>query len=183
MTIYRSWVHLALLLSALSAIALLVPAGLALANGSGVEIFRGRDGSYEVAVSILPADPVIGTVHFSIIPLDASTSLPVTDAEVTIVAHDEGGEPRFRARALNTPDSPQFYDANITFDSAGAWTLLVEVRNDDLGEAAVTVPLRVEERALTPGAAGSLVLLGAVVVLVGGALYIWFDIRRRRARV
>ena len=38
----------------------------------GEEVLRERAGSYEVVVAILPERPAIGTVHFSITPLDAS---------------------------------------------------------------------------------------------------------------
>ena len=101
----------------------------AAANGDAIEIFRGREGQYEVIVGIQPEDPVVGTVHFTITPLDSSSSLPVTDAEIVIVANDQSGNPTYQARAINTPDSPQYYDANITFETPGTWTLLVSLQS------------------------------------------------------
>ena len=170
-----------LALAPLAGLLAVAPAGPALANGDAVEIFRGREGPYEVIVGIQPVEPVVGTVHFSVTPLDASTSLPVTDAEITIVASDERGEPIYQARALNTPAAPRYYDANITFEAPGTWTLEVQVQSDGLGEATATVPLRVEEQSITPGPAGAFVLLTVVAALVGGSLYLWNSARRRRA--
>ena len=157
----------------------LPPSTRASANGDAVEIFRAREGPYEVVVGIQPEKPVVGTVHFSVTPLDASTSLPVTDAEIVIVANDKRGKPTYQARALNTPSSPQYYDANITFESAGAWTLLVSVRSQEVGEATFTVPLTVEGQSITPGLAGTFVFLALLAVLTGGALYVWHSARRR----
>ena len=144
------------------------PNGLAaqdLQEDGASQIFWGRGGSYEVTINILPAEPAIGIVHFSVGLLNASTSLPVNDAEVSIIAKDDRGQSRFRTRALNTPGSPKAYEANITFDSAGVWTLLVEVRTNDMGQAVVTSPIHVREQSLEPNAAGGLVLAGVVIVL------------------
>ena len=169
-----------LALAPLAGLLVVAPAGRALANGDAVEIFRGQEGPYEVIVGIQPVEPVVGTVHFSVTPLDASTSLPVTDAEITIVANDERGEPTYQARALNTPTSPQYYDANFTFEAPGTWTLLVQVKSEGLGEATATVPLTVREQSITPSPAGAFVLLIIVVALVGGSLYLWHSARRQR---
>ena len=164
----------------LGALLTLAPAEGASANGHAVEIFRGREGSYEIIVAILPEEPVVGTVHFSVTPLDAVTLLPVTDSEIVIVANDSGGEPTYQTRALNTPKSPQHYEANITFESAGRWTLEIEVKSDDLGEVTVTVPLNVGEQSITPGGSGAVVFLVLLAVLAGGAVYVWHSARRQR---
>ena len=155
-------------------------AGPLSANGGTLEIFRGRGGSYEVVVGILPERPVVGTVHFSITPLDVSSSLPVTDAQILIIASDPRGEPTYQTRALNTPDSPQYYEANITFESPGRWELLVEVQSDQLGETTVTVPLELGEPPFTPSAAGAVVFFVLVLVLIGGSVYVWHSGRRQR---
>ena len=34
------------------------------ANGAVVEIFRGREGAYEITLGILPEQPVVGTIQF-----------------------------------------------------------------------------------------------------------------------
>ena len=172
-----------LALMALAALLTLSSVDRASANGEAVEIFRGREGPYEVIVAVLPEQPVVGTVHFSITPLNAATLLPVGDAKIVIVANNPRGEPTYQARALNTPDAPRYYEANITFESPGAWTLEIEVQSDDLGNVTITVPFDVGEQAIDPGSAGALVLLLVVMALVGGSLYVWYSARRlRRAR-
>ena len=159
----------------------LVPGARALGDdGDAVEIFRGRQDSYEVAVAIRPESPEVGAVHVMVTLLEAATSRPVDDAEIVIVAHDEQGRPTYQVRALNTPSSPQPYVANITFKSPGAWTLLVQVESEELGQATVSAPLTVIEQSITPSAAGAFVLLGVVAVLAGGSFYLWYSARRRR---
>lgn len=155
---------------------------VASANGDAVEIFRGRGGPYEVVVRILPEKPLVGTVHISITPLDAATSLTVTDAEIIVVADDERGKPTYQARALNTPASPQYYEANITFASPGKWTLRVEVESETLGKATVAAPLEIGENPLPSGTPGTLIWLLVFFTLVGGATYVWYSTRRARGR-
>ena len=159
---------------------LLMSADSASAHGDAGEIFRGREGSYEIIVRALPEEPVVGSVHLSITPLEASTALLVTDAKILIIANDQRGQPTYQARALNTPDSPQYYDANITFESVGVWTLVIEVQSDQLGEITVTVHFEVEEQSIGPGGAGGVVFLVLLAVLVGGSLYVWHSARRQR---
>ena len=91
--------------------------------------------------------------------------------------------PRYRVRALNPPLALQYYDANITIDSPGLWTLLVHVRSDSLGLATFTVPVHVDERALAQTAAGTIVWLVVLVTLVAGSGYLWCRGRRLRGRV
>ena len=101
------------------------------ANGNTVEILRTVEGSYEVVVGVLPERPTVGVVHFSIAPLGRRARLPVTDAQVLIVANDEQGVPTYQAPALNTPSAPQYYDANITFESRapGTWSSMFGVQS------------------------------------------------------
>ena len=150
------------------------------ANGDTVEIFRGRGGPYEIAVGILPEEPVVGTVHFSVTPRDAETAQPVTDARVAIVALDQHGEPTYQARAVNTPASPAYYDTNVTFEAPGEWTLQVDVHSEKLGDGTVMVPLHVGEQSLPPVQAGGVIFFVLVLVLVGGAVYVWHSARRER---
>ena len=171
-----------LIITAFAALLLLQPAGQLFGNGDTVEIYRGRQGSYEIIVGILPGEPRLGTVHFSITPLDFATLLPVADAEIIIVAKDQQGMPIYQARALNTPEFPQYYDANITFESAGFWTMVVDVSEDELGEATVQIALAVEVQSIGAGKYGGLVFLIVFLVLIGGALYVWYSSRRLRRK-
>ena len=162
-----------LLVAALGAVALMAGFEHTSANGDSVEIYRGRGGAYEITVGVLPEDTAVGAVHFSVTISDAQTSRPVTDAEVTLVALNDSGREVYQARAVNTPIQPVYYDANITFESAGAWTIRVDVETPELGQGSVDVPLEVREPLLTPGTAGTFLFLGVIVVLVGGGIYVW----------
>ena len=166
-----------------SAIALSPPfSANALADGKGVEIFRAREGAYEIIVGVQPEVPVVGTVHITVTPVDLETSLPVVHAEIVIVAHDPEGVPAYQARAVNLPLAVQYYDANITFESPGDWTLIVDVRHDTLGSAEVSVPLHVGERPFPPGLAGTIVWVAVVLVLAGGAAYLVYRVRHLEDR-
>ena len=162
-----------LLAVALGVLALMAGIQNASGNGASFEIYEGRAGAYAIIVGVLPEDTAVGAVHFSVTISDAETSRPITDAEVTLVAVNDSGQEVYQARAVNTPVQPVYYDANITFESAGAWTIRVDVESRDLGQASVDVPLEVREPALTPGAAGTLLFLAVIAVLVGGGIYVW----------
>ena len=170
-----------MVLSALlaAAVAFVLPVwGLASANGNSVEIFRASEGRYEIIVGVQPAAPVVGLAHFTITPLDLGTSAPVIDAEINVVAHDPQDRPTYRVRAINSPAARNYYDANITFDSPGDWTLFVEVESAALGHATVAVPLRVGAQALGPSLAGTITWVIVLATLVGGSLYLWYRQRQ-----
>ena len=57
---------------------------------------------------------------------------------------------------------------------------MIQVRSERLGEATVEVPLKIEEQRITPGSSGTWVFLGLLVVLAGGATYVWYSARRQR---
>ena len=173
------------LLSAVIAfLAFLVPPAWqqALANGNGAEIYRGREGAYEVIVKVQPDRPEVGAIHFTITPLDAKTLAPIVDAEIDIVAHDPTGKAAYRTRALNPPLAAEYYDANITIGSAGEWTLIVRVSSDLLGQATFTVPVHVDERPLAQTTAGTVVWLTVLATLFAGSGYLWYRSRRLRDR-
>ena len=149
------------------------------AHGGAAEIFRGRDGAYEIVVGITPASPAVGVVHLSVTPLDAQTSLPVSGAKITIVANDPAGQPKYQAKAVSSPSLPQYYDANFTIESPGLWTFYVAVESS-LGEVTFAVPVDIEDEALAPGIAGTVLWLGVVFTLLGGALYVWYSTHRQR---
>ena len=155
---------------------------VALGHGQGTEIFRERQGRYELVVAIQPARPVLGSVHFTITPLDAETSTVVSDARVTVVANDEADQPTYQAQAVNSPEWPQFYDANFTMESEGAWTLAREAASPSMGEATFVVPFEVGPPAIGASAAGMIVWLVVIGVLAGGTILVWRSSRRAHSR-
>ena len=167
-----------------AAVALLTALALGLPDSAqaqveATEIFRHRQGGYEMGLAVLPYPPKVGHVHFSITLSDVETSSDVTDAEITIVANDEGGEPAYQALALNTPQEPRFYEANISFRAAGSWSLEVRVDSPRLGATTFSVPMEVEIQSIAAAPEGTLVFIGLMIVLVGGATYVWYSARRR----
>ena len=153
----------------------------ALSNGDSVEIYRERGGGYELVAAVLPDRPIVGVVHVTITPLDAESGDPVPDARVDVVAYDEAGDARYRARAVNTPIAPRYYDANFTIESEGDWTLVVDVQSERLGPATFNVPLSVGAQTYEPGLGGLLIWLLVIAAFVGGGLYVWYSsVRARR---
>ena len=78
------------------------------------------------------------------------------------------------------PDSPQYHDDDITFESTIPWSLSVTVQSNELGEATATVPLEVAEQRIIPAIEGVFVLLVIIVILVEGFAYVWYGARRQR---
>lgn len=156
------------------------PPGPAYADDGAVEVYRGQEGSYELVVRVLPEAPTVGTIHFSLSPLNASTKSPVDDVEIVLVADNPEGKPTYQARVLNSPADPQNYKAGIKFEEAGDWMLRIDLSSDKLGDARFNVPLEVAELRIEPGTEGGVVFLVVFVVLVGGAAYLWYTVRRRR---
>ena len=165
-------------------LALLAVVSLGLAGGvegSGpTEVFRHRQGGYEMALSVLPYPPKVGHVHLSVTLRDVAQASDVTDAEVTIVANDEAGEPTYQVRALNTPQEPLFYVGNIIFKAAGSWTMEVRVDSPELGPMSFEAPLEVEVQSIEASRGGALLFAGVLAVLVGGAAYVWYSAKRRQ---
>ncbi len=151
---------------------------LIMSPASAQEVFRGTEGGYEISVTIEPEAPTVGVVHFTIVPLDGATSRPVEVARVRLTANDPAGQPAYTSLALSSPASPGEYEANLTIETPGDWTLTVDVESDELGEASFTAPLQIvgEPIEASVGAAILWALLTSVLVL--GAAYLWIMSRR-----
>ena len=152
----------------------------ALANGAGLETYRGRAGGYELVVRVQPELPMVGALHLTFTLLDVRSLEPVLDATVTVVARDDSGVERYQARAVNTPAERKYYDANLTIESPGQWTLLVDVRSDERGAAKFSVPLTVGGSAPGLYGGGFVVWVLTVAVLVGGGSVVWWRGSRGR---
>lgn len=148
------------------------------ANGDSVEIFRERSGPYEVVLGVLPQQPTVGTIHLTITPIDAQTSEPVKNSQITIVAYDPSGKPAYKVRALNTPNNPTYYDANLTVPKPGIWILKLSIENELLGNITINAPLTVERQSIPPSPWGTAIWLIVLITITGGALQLW---RRSRS--
>ena len=143
-------------------------------------IYRLDQDPYSVTVQMIPSVPAAGTVHFVVTPELISDGSAVTNAIVLVVVDDEEGVPTYQSLALNSPDQPTQYKANILVKRAGEWTVRVNLRIDGR-ELEISVPLAVIERASTDGTlAGTVAFLVVLAALAGGGAYIALSIRRRR---
>jgi len=154
------------------------------ANGETIEVFRGRSGSYEMALGVLPEEPVVGIVQFSVSLVDVATGQTVKDAEVLIVARDDEGVPTYQSFALNTPEGPDYYVANFTFREPGSWTIDVEITDTSLGMAQFVIPLEIGRVALEAGIAGTFVFIGVMAAIaICAYMIIRPTLRRKRQQV
>ena len=166
-----------------SAVLLASSSPAALANGAGLEIFRGVEGPFRLVVRVQPEEPAVGAVHLTFQPSIATTAEPVEDAMIDVLAKDAEGAERYRVRAVNTPQERQYYDANITFHEAGEWTLVVDVEQAGTGSATFDVPMTVVPQLIpSRGVAGTLVFLLISAALVGGVALVWYQSRRALRR-
>ena len=177
----RRHIGRAALAALLAVLTLAAPYGAA-AHGEGAVVFQGTEGLFEVTVRVIPETPTVGLIHFTITPFDPETKALILEAEVDVTAVDPEGNEAYRARAVNSPIALEYYDANITIESAGVWTLRVDVLHEDRGSASFSLPLPVIGPALPASGAGGYVFLGVIVFLLGGAVYLWFRTNRLARR-
>ena len=171
------------------AVAMLVVVGGFIAQGVQAEspevaeeltrgIYRAEQDPYMVTVQMIPSVPAAGTVHFIVTPELLPDGGEVTNAIVLEVVDDEEGVPAFQSLALNSPDQPRQYSANLLIPRAGEWTVRVNVQVDG-DEFDMQLPLTVIDRASTGGErAGTIAFLVVVAVLVAGGGYVTLSIRR-----
>ena len=175
------------LIAALSAFFCLLLAGLT-ATGARAQsdesfdpLFKRSVGNFEVGVRWLPPAPQVGYVNIAVRPTVAATGEPVTDARVIIVAEEAVDEPVFEVVAVNNPDSPAIYRANMKFEEAGNWILRIQIDSPAVGQADFRAPLVALPPPIEPGLEGGWVLLGIVIALAGGSVYLVISSKRARA--
>ncbi len=159
--------------------ALTYPHSTAFANGSTRPVVKNeRVGPYDLEVGILPGTPRVGNLHFSILVNDAEAGVPITDALVTIAA---SGPPESTGvgpvRVLNTPQSPQFYEADVPLDMEGNWTFTLEVVAEP-GKASLELAMEVSK----PSGFSVAFVAAVAVALLAVSIWTWDRIRRRRRR-
>lgn len=152
------------------------------ANENAFEIYQGQNGNYQIVLGILPEEPLVGVVQFSIVLTDSATGRFVDDATVIVVVEDQDGIPTYQSVAIAMPDGSDFYVANVTFQKAGIWNVLVSADNEELGLAEFSSPLEIGELAIGMSDMGTFVWLGIVVIIFGGGYWIYRSAMRRRPR-
>lgn len=178
---HTQWVPPLVWTAPVLAVLLMVLSGLtpASANGGTKPVVKNaRVGPYEMQVGIFPGNPKVGNLHLSILVNDAEAGESITDATIMVMAAGPAGTAvAGPVQATNTPQAPQFYDADIELTVEGDWTLTLET-DSRLGKASLEIPLRV-----TPPPGFNLVyLLAGAVVVIALALWAWGPISARWKR-
>ena len=153
--------------------------GVASANGRAELVHSQNAGPYQVDVSILPGQAVVGRTHISVLLRSLATGEVLTAASVAVSATGPPGSTNMEPVAALNEFPPSFFETDLAFDLVGRWEVLVTV-SSELGEARVLVPLQVREG----GGGINLILMAAVaVIILAAGVFIWGRVPgRRRSR-
>ena len=168
--------RLLLLFTALAALlfAAALLAGTASANGAvRLVVVDEVSGPYLLRVGILPGDPIAGPLHVSTLIQDATGDTAVDDATVR-VSISGAGTPS-QSDAVNSPQNPQLYEANLLLDALGQWTVTLDIESD-LGRATHTFSVQARNEG---GFNIMFIIVAVAVVLIIGSL-VWSQLQRRR---
>ncbi len=128
------------------------------ANGGATEVFRQKQGPYEIAVGTIPPTLVVGNVHLTVRVVDAATMRPVVNgAVVTIEARGPEESVVGPLTAPSVPAEPWWYDANIALDATGTWQFQLTLESE-LGKERVTFSLLVQEASVSWGVVFALLI-------------------------
>ena len=144
-------------------------------------LFNREAGPFDVAMSWVPPSPQVGIINIGVKPALLSDGSPVTDARITLVAETEPEHPEFEVVAVNTPNHPEVYRANLKFEEAGNWVVHVKIDSPTMGQGDFRSPLVILPAPIEPGAGGAWVFLGIFLVLGAGSVYIVMAIRKSQA--
>ena len=159
---------------ALSLALAVLAVGGASANGSvRLVVLDEIAGPYQLRVGILPAEPIAGPLHVSILLLDARSQDPIEDASIRVSATGPGtpGE----TDAVNSPQEPQLYEGNLWLDALGEWRVTLDI-DSPAGPATHTFNVRAREEG---GFNLMFIIVAAAAVLVVASLF-WSQMQRRR---
>ena len=169
----RRFPSVATLLALLILVACLF-AGTASANGAvRLVVIDEVAGPYLLRVGVLPADPIAGPLHVSILILDAESGEAVEDATVRVEAAG-AGTPN-DTDAVNSPQSLELYEGNLFLDALGDWEVTLNI---DSPSGPATHAFNVRARSES-GFNLMFVIAAAAAVLVVASL-VWSQLQRRR---
>jgi hypothetical protein len=137
-------------------------------------------GPYEVGVLTERSNLSVGRARFIITIDDPATGEPVDGVEIVIrIKHQADGTEGWAA-AYSVPTFPGTYHAQTRFDSPGVYLVSIEIQGE-LGKGTVLVePLNVPD--LRGYSSGSIVFVALTLVLVAGAVYIFWNAARQKKR-
>lgn len=133
-------------------------------------------GAYEISITAITLEPLVADVRFLVTVLDAETGGPVPDARVTVLSRNEARGLDGWALAVNTPQQPEVYRAEVHYDEAGVWQPRVEVAGDR-GKVVVDAP-SIPVTETNPSTAGGYAFLVTFAILIAGGGYVAWRIRR-----
>ena len=178
----KTLIRPALIVVAALALAVAVPLGVyAQTDETFQPLFSREAGPFDVAMSWVPPSPQVGIINVGVKPTLTADGSPVTDARILLVAESEPEHPEFEVVAVNTPNHPGVYRANLKFEEAGNWVLHVQISSPSMGQADFRSPLVILPAPIQPGAEGGWVFLGVFIVLAAGSVYIVMAIRKAQA--
>ena len=137
-------------------------------------------GGYKLYVEAEASTLSLGTALVSVAVLNAENDAPIPGARVEIhTNHDESGETGW-ATALPVPERPEIYRARMKLEHPGPWDISIEL-DGPLGRAAthagvINIPPPRQYWV------GSVVFAGMSLVLLCGAAYVAWTIRRSMKR-
>jgi hypothetical protein len=152
--------------------------------GAELVIFDGTAGPYTVLVAQSPSRPVVGSVRIVVAPVDTATGEPVQNALVRIFATPPGEGERQYTPGLNSPTNRSLYFGQLELDSAGAWTIDVEI-DAPQGRALAITQMTIHERARSgrdTQIVGTAVFLLVSLAFVGGGTWLWWSSKQARSR-
>ena len=140
-------------------------------------------GGYEISVEEFASNLSVGSSQIIVTLRDAGTGQGIDDAQVVVRAkHDLNGEEGW-VTALNFPNDPDRYKAQVSLTAPGTWRLWVEI-DGRLGRVEVEI-LPLEVPVLRSYSTGSFIFIGVFMVMVLGAAYLWWSsqkaLRQREA--
>ena len=153
-----------------------LPAGPIQAQENPTQQVQVRAGPYDITAVVALSNISLGQARFFITVLDATTGSPVTDARVVVRPKHILDDTQGWATALFVPDPPEHYEARVRLDAPGTWRVTVEVTSS-LGSEEIVAPT-LEVPPMRSYTAGSLVFVGVFLLLLLGAGYLWWSVRR-----
>ena len=171
----RNWIVMAIM-GALLVDTLVMQPSPADAQETGALHFQTTASGYEISVEESTSNLSVGLVKVVVTLRDAATGAIVDDARVVVRREHETSDEDGSAQALNSPVSPERYQARFSLLVPGTWRMWVEV-DGRLGRVEVEV-LPVEIPVLRSYSTGSFVFIGVFVVIALGSTYLWWSARR-----
>ncbi len=142
------------------------------------EMYIGQAADYLLTVRSQPKELVVGVGHFEV-AISGPSDIP-PDLEVRLYASPPSGAKQ-TARALNTPEHPFAYVANLELEHVGDWTMTVDLTSGDVTQS-VSFQAYVSGRSRDPSSSSVGTAVWGIMVASVLGVVAWLVYRSRRAR-